>query len=77
MSSAWRRRPPAAAVLPCDRATAARYGELKAALRAQGTPIPENDLWIAALARQHALTLVTRDAHFAGVRGLVVERWER
>jgi tRNA(fMet)-specific endonuclease VapC len=40
-------------------------------------PIPENDLWIAALARQHALTLVTRDAHFTGVRGLVVERWER
>jgi hypothetical protein len=30
-----------------------------------------------ALARQHALTLVTRDAHFTGVRGLVVERWER
>lgn len=67
----------AAAVLPCDGATAAAYGELKAALRAQGTPIPENDLWIAALARQHALTLVTRDAHFTGVPGLVVERWER
>jgi tRNA(fMet)-specific endonuclease VapC len=65
-----------AAVLHCDGGTAAAYGELKAALRARGTPIPEKDLWIAALARQHALTLVSRDAHFAGVPGLAPERWE-
>ena len=65
-----------AAVLVCDGTTAALYGELKAALRAQGTPIPENDLWIAALARQHGLTLVSRDEHFEAVPGLEIERWE-
>jgi tRNA(fMet)-specific endonuclease VapC len=65
----------AAAVLSCDAATAALCGELKAQLRAQGTPIPENDLWIAALARQHELTLVSRDAHFGAVRGLAVVSW--
>ncbi len=65
----------AAAVLPCDGATAAAYGELKAALRAQGTPIPENDLWIAALARQHDLTLASRDEHFDLVPGLVRAPW--
>jgi tRNA(fMet)-specific endonuclease VapC len=62
----------AAAVLVCDGATAAAYGELKAVLRAQGTPIPENDIWIAALARQHALKLATRDIHFEAVPGLDV-----
>jgi tRNA(fMet)-specific endonuclease VapC len=40
-----------------------------------GQPIPENDIWIAALARQHELTLVTRDKHFADVESLVVEAW--
>src|SRR5690242_725976 len=52
----------AVAVLPCDGETAAVYGEVKAMLRMRGTPIPENDLWIAAVARQHQLVLVTRDA---------------
>lgn len=65
----------AAAVLSCDAATAAVYGELKAALRSQGTPIPENDLWIAALAQQHGLTLVSRDAHFGTVPRLAIVSW--
>jgi tRNA(fMet)-specific endonuclease VapC len=66
----------AAAVLVCDAETAARYGEVKAALRAVGKPIPENDVWIAAVARQHALVLVSRDEHFRSVPGLEIERWE-
>lgn len=65
-----------AAVLPCEAETAAVYGALKAQLRAAGTPIPENDLWIAALARQHGLTLASRDTHFAAVPDLPLERWE-
>ncbi len=65
----------ASAVLACDAATAAAYGELKAALRPQGTPIPENDLWIAALARQHQLTLASRDIHFASIPDLEVVAW--
>lgn len=56
-------------------ATATHYGELKELLRAAGRPIPDNDLWIAATALEHGLTLVTRDRHFEGVPGLVVDRW--
>ncbi|MBM4028865.1 MAG: type II toxin-antitoxin system VapC family toxin, partial [Planctomycetes bacterium] len=44
-------------VLVCDLETARRYGEIKNALRIKGRPLPENDIWIAALARQHGLTL--------------------
>ncbi len=65
----------ASAVLACDAATAAAYGELKAELRAKGTPIPENDLWIAALAKQHSLTVASRDEHFDVVPGLVRVAW--
>jgi len=48
---------------------------VKNALLAKGRPIPENDVWIAALARQHDLVLVTRDEHFAEVDGLTLARW--
>jgi tRNA(fMet)-specific endonuclease VapC len=57
-------------VLDCDTKTAARYGEVKNYLRRKGKPIPENDVWIAALARQHQLTLLTRDTHFGAVDDL-------
>ena len=62
-------------VLSCDAETARNYGELKDSLRQQGRPIPENDLWIAALAIQHKLILVSRDAHFADIARLDVESW--
>lgn len=62
-------------VLGCDAATGERYGQIKRALRIKGTPIPENDIWIAAVALQHSLTLATRDEHFQKVDGLLVERW--
>jgi tRNA(fMet)-specific endonuclease VapC len=54
-------------VLPCDTGTAYHYAVVKDELRRRGRPIPENDLWIAALARQYGLTLATRDAHYAGI----------
>jgi len=62
------------ALLCCDQDTARAYGEIKAALRALGRPIPENDIWIAATAIQHGLTLITRDAHFESVAGLSLTR---
>lgn len=40
------------------------YGVLEAELRAKGTPIPHNDVWIAALCIECGLPLVTNDAHF-------------
>lgn len=64
-----------ATVLVCDGVTADRYGRVKAELRALGQPIPENDIWIAALARQHGLTVVTRDDHFESVPSLSTEQW--
>lgn len=62
-------------ILECDLATAQEYGAIRALLRAAGRPIPENDVWIAATARQHGLTLATRDAHFAHVPALQIEAW--
>ena len=62
-------------VLDCDAATAQQYGEVKNLLREKGRPIPENDIWIAATAKRHDLTLVSRDVHFDEVQGLSIERW--
>ena len=52
------------------RETAERYAEIRHELKAAGTPIPTNDLWIAALARHHRMRLVTRDSHFRAIQGL-------
>jgi len=50
--------------LPTDRRTAEAYARMKQGLRAKGRPIPDNDLWVAAVAVQHGLSLVARDTHF-------------
>jgi len=61
--------------LPCTESTAVYYAQVKAQLFEVGQPIPDNDVWIAAQAREHDLTLVTRDQHFHRVTGLAVETW--
>jgi len=63
------------AVLPIDADTAEEYGHLKAMLREKGRMIPENDLWIAAQARQHKLLLVSRDGHFDLIEDLHRASW--
>jgi tRNA(fMet)-specific endonuclease VapC len=60
-------------ILVCDTGTAQEYGQIKNGLRAKGRPIPENDIWIAAIGKQHSLTLVTRDAHFGEVDGITID----
>lgn len=65
----------AAAVLGCDTGTAQQYGWIKNDLRAKGRPIPENDIWIAAVARQHELDVVSRDDHFKEIPHLGIEVW--
>lgn len=55
---------PRVAILMPDEQTTFHYGRLYAQLRTQGTPVPTNDLWIAALVVQHRLGLYTRDPHF-------------
>ena len=63
------------AVLGCNAETARVYGASKNALRLKGRPLPENDIWIAAIALQYHLTLVTRDAHFSEIAGLLMTLW--
>ncbi len=63
------------AFFPCDLETAQWYGIIKDQLRRKGRPIPNNDIWIAAIAMQYDLILVTRDAHFNHVESLQTERW--
>ena len=57
-------------VLAVDGETAIHYAALRGELKQAGTPIPSNDAWIAALARQHALPILTRDRHFDFIKGL-------
>jgi tRNA(fMet)-specific endonuclease VapC len=59
------------AVLPCERTTASYYADIDNQLRKRGKPIPQNDVWIAAVAQQHGLPLATRDAHFDEVESLL------
>lgn len=61
---------PASGLLFLDDGTARMYAEVSTELRNLGTPIPTNDIWIAALAIQNDLTLDTRDQHFQHVPGL-------
>ena len=62
-------------VLACDTDTAKKYGDIKNQLKEKGQPLPENDIWIAAVAQQYDLTLITRDTHFHIIENLKVESW--
>ena len=62
-------------VLVFDAESARNYGAIRDDLRRKGRPIPDNDIWVAAIARQHNLTLITRDTHFQEVEGLSIGGW--
>ena len=62
-------------VLPVTHATSKHYGVIKNALKQKGRPIPENDIWIAAVAQEYELTLVTRDHHFSHVPSAKLVAW--
>ncbi len=62
-------------VLELGLGTAERYAEIRSELKTAGRPIPTNDLWIAALTREHGHALLTRDTHFEAVRGLRRITW--
>ena len=55
--------------------TARQYASIRLELRIAGKPIPANDVWIAALSRQHALPVMSRDTHFDLVAGLRRRTW--
>lgn len=65
----------AVTVLGIEEETTHHYAAIGLELKRSGRPIPANDLWIAALCRQHALPLVSRDRHFDLVKGLQRIDW--
>src|SRR5271166_3327553 len=62
-------------ILDVDEATAIFYAALRYELKKAGTPIPSNDVWIAALCRQHAFSLLSRDRHFDFIHGIERIDW--
>jgi tRNA(fMet)-specific endonuclease VapC len=64
-----------AIILAVTSETSRIYADIRHELRVAGQPIPENDLWIAALVRQHGLQLFSNDAHFDHVPGLERISW--
>ena len=62
-------------VLSVTDETAIAYAALRVTLKRSGRPIPANDAWIAALALQHRLPVLSRDEHFDAVRGLHRRSW--
>ncbi len=68
-------RSPRVSVLVLDEETSDRYATILPSLRRAGRPIPTNDLWIAASAMQHGLSVVTTHEHFERVPQILVERF--
>jgi predicted nucleic acid-binding protein len=62
-------------ILPVVEETAAQYAVIRQELKKAGTPLPANDVWIAAIARQHDLPILTRDEHFDAVTGVTRLSW--
>lgn len=62
-------------ILNTSEQTAEIYGTIKSYLKRQGKPIPENDIWIAALSKEHNLPIVSRDIHFTYVPDLQIIEW--
>ena len=62
-------------VLDITEPTTQHYAEIVLELKRKGKPIPTNDLWIAALSRQHGLPLLSRDRHFDLVAGIKRFGW--
>jgi tRNA(fMet)-specific endonuclease VapC len=62
-------------VLLIDDVVAFAYGKIKSDLRKKGKPIPENDIWIAAIAFANKIAIVTRDKHFKEIEGLSIKSW--
>lgn len=62
-------------ILDISRNTARYYAQVREELRTTGRPIPENDVWIAAVVREHGLELLSKDHHFDEVSGIARRSW--
>ena len=63
------------AVVSVDGSTAVHYAMIRVGLRSRGTPIPENDIWIAALSLQYRQPVLSRDRHFSLVPEIRQVTW--
>lgn len=62
-------------ILDIDERTTRYYADIRLDVKKVGRPIPSNDIWIAALCRQHSLPLLSRDRHFDAVPGITRIGW--
>ncbi len=62
-------------ILPVTAETARHYGIIKSVLKKKGQPIPENDVWIAAMSHEQDMMLVTRDKHFSHIDDIQIDIW--
>ncbi len=62
-------------ILPVTEATTRAYAHIRTTLKRMGRPVPANDAWIAALALQHRLAILSRDVHFDHIPGIRREGW--
>jgi tRNA(fMet)-specific endonuclease VapC len=62
-------------ILNVDERTTVAYSTVRSELKKAGNPIPSNDVWIAALCRQHSQPLLSRDRHFDVVPGIARLEW--
>ena len=67
---------PRVTIVEIDEETSERYAVIVRSLRMKGTPIPTNDLWIAASAMQHGLRVLTTDKHYLKVPQIITEYFE-
>lgn len=66
---------PRVSVIDIDEETSERYAVILCDLRAKGTPVPTNDLWIAASAMQNGLRLITTDSHYLKIPQVLTEHY--
>ncbi len=72
---AWRVIRQTTTELPILASTAEIYGQIRLELKNSGRPIPDNDAWIAALAREHQTSILSRDQHFDNISGIKRIEW--
>ncbi len=63
-------------LMSIDEAAAIRYAKVRYDLKKEGNPIPENDIWIAALCLEQDVPLLSNDGHFDEIHGLEVINWQ-
>lgn len=65
----------ACTIIGITRKTAEIYSDIRLQLKRNGKPIPENDIWIAAVCKEHNLMIATADIHFSYIDGLQIYSW--